>query len=409
MLSSLVARLCRPETLLSRQATCCLQRHNYAAQPQPAEQVDDDAEIEVTVNSFRGHHLDELPSTKVQTSKGELMRMFTDMYVMRRMELAADMLYKQKLARGFLHLADGQEAVPVGIEAACTYKDSLIQSYRDHCTAVARGVQVKEVFAELLGKVDGCARGLGGSMHMYKAENNFYGGMGIVGTHIPLGAGLGLAHKIRNDGHVNLTLYGDGAANQGQVAEAYNIAAIWRLPVIFVIENNHFGMGTSENRASKSAQFYTRGDYIPGLWIDGMDVLAVKRGVEFARKHALEKGPIVLEMDTYRYHGHSISDPGSSYRTRDEIQGVRRARDPIEHVRALLTELKLAEGSQLKQLERKLKKGVQDDVEFAKKSSEPPMQDLWNNIYMDGLGAKFRNIDSTRDKIQLPNGVGVKH
>ncbi|CAL8465323.1 g4858 [Coccomyxa elongata] len=324
---------------------------------------------------------------------------------MRRMELAADLLYKQKLARGFLHLADGQEAVPTGMEAALTFQDSIIQSYRDHCTFLGRGGTVKEVIAELLGKQTGAARGLGGSMHLYKREHNFFGGEGIVGTHVPLGAGLGFAHKYRNDGHVAFALYGDGAANQGQAAEAYNMAAIWELPVVFVIENNHYGMGTADRRAAKSAQYYTRGDYIPGVWVDGMDALSVKSATAFAKQYVLQHGPLMLEMDTYRYHGHSISDPGSTYRTRDEIQGIRRARDPIEHVRTLLQEHGFADAQELKRIEKEVKKDVSDQIEEAKQDAQPPIENLWLNIYKDGLGAKMRPMEMGRPKIQLPEGI----
>lgn len=362
-------------------------------------EASDDA-IEVEVVAYKGHKMD-TPSSKVQTNGKELLSMFTQMFSMRRMELAADMLYKQKLARGFLHLADGQEAVPVGMEAALTKKDSIIQSYRDHCTFVGRGGTVREVFAELLGKKTGAAKGLGGSMHLYKAENNFYGGCGIVGTHVPNGVGLAFAHKYRKEANVGISLYGDGAANQGQIAEAYNMAALWQLPMLFVVENNHFGMGTSEARGSKAVEFYKRGDYIPGLWIDGMDALAVKQGVAFAKDYALEKGPVVIEMDTYRYHGHSISDPGSSYRTRDEVQGVRRARDPIEHVRKIMVDHKVATPDQLKKLEKSLKKEVEGYVEEVKGDEEPPIEDLWNNIYVSGLGAKLQPIEKSLPKIQL--------
>ncbi|CAL8465322.1 g4857 [Coccomyxa elongata] len=318
------------------------------------------------------------------------------------MEITADLLYKQKLIRGFLHLADGQEAIPTGIEAAITFQDSIIQSYRDHSTFIGRGGTVREIMAELLGRVDGAAKGLGGSMHLYKKENNFYGGHGIVGTHVPLGAGIGLAHKYRKDGHVAFALYGEGAANQGQVHEAYNLAALWDIPVVFTIENNQFGMGTSARRASKNTEFYTRGDYIPGVWVDGMDALAVKSASAFAKQHALERGPIILEMDTYRYHGHSISDPGSTYRTRDEIRGIRRARDPIEHVRALLLEHGLAKPEELKQIENDVKKHVAEETEEAKRSSPPPLCYLWKYVYKKGWGAKLRPVELSRGYIQLP-------
>ncbi|CAK0786806.1 hypothetical protein CVIRNUC_010020 [Coccomyxa viridis] len=394
---------------LSRQLSCLrtLQGRcrTFAALPQEANDHEEE-KIKVTVNPYKLHRLDKGPETEVETSKSELLQMFRSMYTMRRMELAADLLYKQKLARGFLHLADGQEAVPVGMEASLDFDDSIIQSYRDHCTFIGRGGTVKEVIAELLGKVEGAARGLGGSMHLYKREHNFFGGEGIVGTHIPLGAGLAFAHKYKKDGHVAFTLYGDGAANQGQAAEAYNMAAIWQLPCVFVIENNHFGMGTADTRAAKSATYYTRGDYIPGVWVDGMDALSVKSATAFAKQYALENGPLMMEMDTYRYHGHSISDPGSTYRTRDEIQGVRRARDPIEHMRTLILEHEFAEPGDLKRMEKEIKKDVQRQIDEAKEGKQPPIEDLWNNIYVDPLGAKMRPMEIGLPKIQLPKGSG---
>jgi pyruvate dehydrogenase E1 component alpha subunit len=239
-------------------------------------------------------------------------------------------------------------------------------------------------------------------MHLYLREHEFYGGEGIVGDQVPLGAGLALRHKYTNSGHVAVAIYGDGAANQGQVAEAFNMSAIWELPCIFVVENNHYGMGTAERRASKSTEFYKRGDYIPGLWVDGMDALAVKQATAFAKQYVLENGPIILEMDTYRYHGHSISDPGSTYRTRDEIQGIRRARDPIEHVRNLLTEHKFAEAAELKKIEKDIRKQIDKEIEEAKQSREPPLENLWLNIYKDGLHAELRNMAQDQPKIKLP-------
>jgi pyruvate dehydrogenase E1 component alpha subunit len=242
-----------------------------------------------------------------------------------------------------------------------------------------------------MGKSEGATRGLGGSMHLYNKKNNFYGGNGIVGAQIPLGAGIAFGHKYRGEPNVCVTMYGDGAANQGQKYEAINMAGLWNLPVIFVCENNHYGMGTAEWRASKSPAFYTRGDYVPGIKVDGMDVLAVKNATAFAKEYALKNGPIIMEMDTYRYHGHSMSDPGSTYRTRDEINAMRTERDPVERVKKLL----LTNGvdpAELKKIDKDVKKEVDDAVEAAKGGSAPPLPWLYKNIYMQPDGAKMRGI-----------------
>lgn len=368
----------------------------YAAQADAAE---DDPSITVKVRDYGVHRM-ESPDTTVTATKSELMGYFHTMYRMRRMEIAADMLYKSKLIRGFCHLYDGQEACMVGLGAATTELDSVITSYRDHCTMLMKGGSVLEVMAELLGRVDGASKGKGGSMHMYRKESNFYGGNGIVGAQVPLGAGLAFAHKYRKDGAIAMTLYGDGAANQGQLFEALNMAALWDLPCLFICENNHYGMGTSESRGSKSHTFYTRGDYAPGLKVDGMDVLAVKQGIAFAKAHALKHGPVVMELDTYRYHGHSMSDPGSTYRTRNEISEMRTQRDPLEHVRKLLLENDFATAPDLKKIEKTIKKEIDDAVTAAKKSPIPDPSALWHNIYKDPLGCTVKGLDSSI-KVQL--------
>ncbi|XP_010551460.1 PREDICTED: pyruvate dehydrogenase E1 component subunit alpha-2, mitochondrial-like [Tarenaya hassleriana] len=347
-------------------------------------------------------HLVEPPSRAVETSPKELLSFYRDMVVMRRMEIAADSLYKAKLIRGFCHLYDGQEAVAIGMEAAITKQDAIITSYRDHCTFLGRGGSLVEAFSELMGRKAGCSNGKGGSMHFYKKDAGFYGGHGIVGAQIPLGCGLAFAQKYSKDEAVTFTLYGDGAANQGQLFEALNIAALWDLPAILVCENNHYGMGTAEWRAAKSPAYFKRGDYVPGLKVDGMDVLAVKQACKFAKEHALKNGPIVLEMDTYRYHGHSMSDPGSTYRTRDEISGVRQERDPIERVRKLIVSHDFATEKELKDIEKEVRKEVDAAIAEAKESPVPDQSELFTNIYVKGLGTESFGADRKELRASLP-------
>ncbi|XP_059655973.1 pyruvate dehydrogenase E1 component subunit alpha, mitochondrial [Cornus florida] len=361
---------------------------------------DDTITVETSV-PFTSHKCDP-PSRTVETSPKELMTFFHDMALMRRMEIAADSLYKAKLIRGFCHLYDGQEAVAIGMEAAITKKDCIITAYRDHCLFLGRGGTLFEAFSELMGRRDGCSRGKGGSMHFYKKDSGFYGGHGIVGAQIPLGCGLAFAQKYSKEEHVTFTMYGDGAANQGQLFEALNMAALWDLPAILVCENNHYGMGTAEWRAAKSPAYYKRGDYVPGLKVDGMDALAVKQACKFAKEHVLKNGPIILEMDTYRYHGHSMSDPGSTYRTRDEISGIRQERDPIERIRKLILSHDLATEKELKDIEKDLRKQVDEAIAQAKESPMPDPSELFTNVYAKGYGVESFGADRKEVRAVLP-------
>jgi pyruvate dehydrogenase E1 component alpha subunit len=345
---------------------------------------------------YETHKLDTQPAMFTYASRDELMYYYDIMYRMRRMEIAADTLYKGKFVKGFCHLYDGQEAICVGMEAACTFNDSLVTSYRDHCQQLARGDTIQGVLTELLGRYPGCAKGKGGSMHMYKAEANFFGGNGIVGAQCPVGVGLAFAHKYKEDGGVACALYGDGAANQGQLYEALNMAALWNLPLIYVCENNQYGMGTSKGRSSANSDYYTRGHYVPGIKVDGMNVLAVREATRFAKAHALEHGPIVMEMDTYRYHGHSMSDPGITYRNRDEVAGVRKARDPVERAKRYLLELELATAAEIKEVEVAARAEVDAAVEAAKAAPFPPREELFKDIYTDqSEGFFIRGSDMT--------------
>lgn len=345
-------------------------------------------------NPIVTHKLDDVPSTSITVSKSELLSMFEQMYRMRRMEISCDMLYKAKQILGFCHLYDGQEAIGVGLEMALDKNDSIITSYRDHALYLGRlgndGAGVHKVIAELMGRGTGASKGKGGSMHMYTRENNFYGGCGIVGAQVPLGAGLAFAHQYNESGGVGVALYGDGAANQGQISETFNLAALWDLPCIFVCENNHYGMGTSESRAAKSSAFFTRGDYMPGMKVDGMDVLATREAFRFAKDYVLKHGPIIIECDTYRYHGHSMSDPGSTYRSRDEVTDVRNRRDPLEHVRRILIDNGLAEASEIKAMEKDIKKEIDAAIEKAKADPLPSADIMFEDVYVaaDGISAR---------------------
>ncbi|KAH9525019.1 hypothetical protein Btru_000120 [Bulinus truncatus] len=334
-----------------------------------------------TVNPYKLHLLEKGPQTTVSYTRDDALKYYRQMRVIRVMETTAANLYKSKIIRGFCHLYSGQEAVAVGIEGAITPEDSVITAYRAHGWTYTRGASVHSILAELTGRITGCVNGKGGSMHMY--AKNFYGGNGIVGAQVPLGAGVAFAHKYRNEDKVCVALYGDGAANQGQLFEAFNIAKLWNLPCIFVCENNGFGMGTSAARAAASTEYYKRGDYIPGIWVDGMDVLGVREATRFAKDYALKDGPILMEAFTYRYHGHSMSDPGTSYRTREEVQEVRQKRDPIGKFKDVIVQAGVVSEAEIKKIEDDVKKEVNDAAELAKNDPELPLEELYTHVYAD--------------------------
>ncbi|MDE0968521.1 MAG: pyruvate dehydrogenase (acetyl-transferring) E1 component subunit alpha [Octadecabacter sp.] len=324
---------------------------------------------------------------KPNVSAEELLNFYREMLLIRRFEEKAGQLYGMGLIGGFCHLYIGQEAVVVGLESATKDGDKRITTYRDHGHMLACGMDPKGVMAELTGRQDGYSKGKGGSMHMFSKEKDFYGGHGIVGANVPLGAGLAFSDKYRGNDNVTFTYFGDGAANQGQVYETFNMAALWDLPVIFVIENNQYAMGTSQQRSTSTPDLYTRGEAfgIPGEIVDGMNVLAVKEASEKAVSHCRSgAGPYVLEVKTYRYRGHSMSDP-AKYRTRDEVQKMREERDPIEQVRSLLLTGKHATDDDLKAIDKEIKATVNEAAEFAKESPVPHLDELWTDIYADEL------------------------
>ncbi len=317
----------------------------------------------------------------------ELRDLYRQMLLIRRFEEKAGQLYGMGLIGGFCHLYIGQEAVVVGMQAALRPDhDTVITSYRDHGHMLACGMDPKGVMAELTGRSGGYSKGKGGSMHMFSRERNFLGGHGIVGAQVPIGTGAAFAHRYRNTDRVSVAYLGEGALNQGQVYESFNMAAIWKLPVVYVIENNKYGMGTSAERvAAKSEALYQRGRAygIPGVQVDGMDVLAVKAAGEKALAHCRAgKGPYILEALTYRYRGHSMSDP-AKYRPREEVQKVRSESDPIEHVKKLALDQKAADEDQLKAIDQEVRGIISEAAEFAQNSPEPDPAELWTDVLVD--------------------------
>ena len=320
--------------------------------------------------------------SRYEADKDELLEFYRQMLLIRRFEERAGQLYGLGLIGGFCHLYIGQEAVAVGLQSALEVgKDSVITGYRDHGHMLAYGIDPKVIMAELTGRAAGISKGKGGSMHMFSVEHRFYGGHGIVGAQVSLGTGLAFKHKYSGDGGVCLAYFGDGAANQGQVYEAFNMAELWKLPIIFVIENNQYAMGTSVNRSSAEDQLYKRGESfrISGLQIDGMDVLAVRGAAETALRWVRGgKGPILLELKTYRYRGHSMSDP-AKYRSREEVQAVREKSDPIEAVKRELEQAGASEAD-LKAIDAEIKKIVLEAADFAEQAPEPEPSELYTDV-----------------------------
>ena len=311
-----------------------------------------------------------------------MLDFYRQMLLIRRFEERAGQLYGLGLIGGFCHLYIGQEAVAVGMQSALQVgKDSVITGYRDHGHMLAYGIDPKSIMAELTGRAAGISKGKGGSMHMFSVDHGFYGGHGIVGAQVSLGTGLAFKHKYANDGGVCVAYFGDGAANQGQVYESFNMAELWKLPIIYVIENNQYAMGTSVNRSSAEDQLFRRGESfrIPGLQIDGMDVLAVRGAAEVAVDWVRSgKGPILLELKTYRYRGHSMSDP-AKYRSREEVQAVRDKSDPIEHLKRDLVAAGVGE-DEIKKIDTEIKAQVAEAADFAEQMPEPELDELYTDV-----------------------------
>ncbi len=317
-------------------------------------------------------------------TKEEELRAYRDMLLIRRFEEKAGQLYGMGFIGGFCHLYIGQEAVVTGMQMSIKEGDQVITGYRDHGHMLATGMSARGVMAELTGRRGGYSKGKGGSMHMFSKEKNFYGGHGIVGAQVSLGTGLAFANRYRENDNVSLTYFGDGAANQGQVYESFNMASLWKLPVIYIIENNRYAMGTAVSRSSAETDFSHRGlsFKIPGIQVDGMDVRAVKAAGDLAVEWCRSgKGPIILEMQTYRYRGHSMSDP-AKYRSKEEVQKMRSEQDPIEQVKQRLIEAKWASEDDLKAIDKEVREIVADAADFAQTDPEPDPSELYTDILL---------------------------
>ena len=334
---------------------------------------------DMPLSSLQNAHVE---SPRYDASDEELLEFYRQMLLIRRFEEKAGQLYGLGLIGGFCHLYIGQEAVAIGLQSALDNdKDSVITGYRDHGHMLAYGIDPKVIMAELTGRQAGISKGKGGSMHMFSTEHKFYGGHGIVGAQVALGGGLALAHQYREDGGICLAYFGDGAANQGQVYETFNMASLWKLPIVFVVENNQYAMGTSTARSSAETEFYKRGTAfrIPGMDVNGMDVLEVRNAAEIALAHVRGgNGPVLMELNTYRYRGHSMSDP-AKYRTRDEVQGQREHNDPIEKAKKELIERGRSEDD-LKAIDKEIRARVAEAADFAENSPEPDAGELHTDV-----------------------------
>ena len=362
---------------LAKSASRSVKPKKPAAKP---DEVEQDA-------GFKLHSLQDAheKQKRYDANSEEKLAFYRQMLLIRRFEERAGQLYGLGLIGGFCHLYIGQEAVAIGLQSALDNDlDSVITGYRDHGHMLAYGIDPNVIMAELTGRQAGISKGKGGSMHMFSTEHKFYGGHGIVGAQVALGGGLALAHKHRKDGGICLAYFGDGAANQGQVYETFNMAALWKLPIVFVIENNGYAMGTAVKRSSAETEFYRRGTafQIPGMDVDGMDVLAVRNAAEIAFAHVRGGGgPVLMELNTYRYRGHSMSDP-AKYRTREEVQDVRDHKDPIERLKKELLEAGQSEDD-LKAIDKEIRARISISADFAENSPVPEPAELYTDVLVE--------------------------
>ncbi len=355
-------------------------RSSKTAKAQPATAPADDPD-------FILHSLQEEfeANKRFDATPEQMLEFYEQMLLIRRFEERAGQLYGLGLIGGFCHLYIGQEAVAIGLQSALDGdKDSVITGYRDHGHMLAYGIDPNVIMAELTGREAGISKGKGGSMHMFSTEHKFYGGHGIVGAQVALGGGLALAHQYNDDGGLCLAYFGDGAANQGQVYETFNMAALWNLPIVFVVEDNQYAMGTATKRSSAETRFHRRGTAfrIPGMDVNGMDVLEVRAAAEVAFKHVRDgKGPVLMELNTYRYRGHSMSDP-AKYRTREEVQEQREQHDPIEGLKKVLLENGKTE-EDLKAIDKAIRARVAEAADFAENSPEPEPSELYTDVLVE--------------------------
>lgn len=332
--------------------------------------------------------------TETTTTGEELIKFFKTLTLWRRVEIESNELYKNKEIRGFCHLYIGQEAIALGMHEGLTLEDLLITAYREHCQAMSRGETPKTIIAEMMSRSTGATKGKGGSMHYYNKKHNFYGGHGIVGAQIPLGTGLAFALKYKgNTTNACFTMYGDGSTNQGQLLESSNMAGLWKLPICYVIENNRYAMGTSIERHNHHFPIMSKFRSYPGIKIDGQCVFNVREWTKYCKQQVIKNGPMFLEFDTYRYQGHSMSDPGISYRKREEIENFRKERDCITKIIGLIVENKVATVDQLKEYENAIKDELEKVVEECKKDPYPESKELFTELYSDQEHMFIRGCD----------------